>query len=371
MKKPQASHKLAHQLLNKLGKHKPKSFTVVVMPDFFFDRFVLYEKDFSQFVNEAHKVVRRKGGSIDKVKQVDFRGGNAANTATALARLGASVTPIIGTDDFGFSLLKHFLEPYSVDLTHIKTNGKISITTALEFHQNGGKVNLMLRDLGSLAKFGPENLTEKDYQLLAAADYVCVFNWAGTRERGTELAETVFRYVKSNGKGKTYYDTADPTPNNSRVPTLVKRVLCKDYVDILSLNENEAIQYASYINPKKVERLRKQHKKLENIALECADTLAQHLPSRIDLHTTAYSATFGKNKKPQITRSFKVRVLRATGAGDAWNAGNIYGDAQNLPDKTRLILANAVAAYYISNPKATHPTLNELKNFIKPVPENP
>ncbi|MEM2102764.1 MAG: carbohydrate kinase family protein [Candidatus Bathyarchaeia archaeon] len=365
MQRPQTPRKLVSPLLNRLEKHKTKGFTVVVTPDFFFDRFVLYEKDFSQFANEAHRVVRRKGGSIDNVKQVDFRGGNAANTAIALVRLGASVTPIIETDNFGFSLLKRFLEPYGVDLTHVKTNGKISITTALEFHQKGGKVNLMLRDLGSLAKFGPENLTEKDYQLLATADYVCVFNWAGTREYGTELAETVFRYVKSHGKGKTYYDTADPTPNKSRVPTLIKRILHKDYVDILSLNENEAIQYAAYINPKRVENLRKQHRKLENLALECAALLAQHLTSRVDLHTTAYSATFNRNKKPQIAPSFTVRVLRATGAGDAWNAGNIYGDAQSLPNKTRLTLANAVAAYYISSPKAAHPTLNELKNFIK------
>ncbi|MBX5326704.1 MAG: carbohydrate kinase family protein [Candidatus Bathyarchaeia archaeon] len=365
MQKPQTSRTLVPHLLNRLETHKAKEFKAVVMPDFFFDRFVLYEKDFSQFANEAHKVVRRKGGSIDNVKQVDFRGGNAANTAAALARLGATVTPIIETDDFGFSLLKRFLEPYGVDMTHVKTKGKTAITTALEFHQNGGKVNLMLRDLGSLARFGPENLTEKDYQLLATADYVCVFNWAGTREHGTELAETVFRYVKSDGKGKTYYDTADPTPNKSRVPTLIKRVLYKDYVDILSLNENEAIQYATYISPKQTENLRKQHKKPENLALECAATLAQHFTSRIDLHTTAYSATFNKNKKPQITPSFKVRVLRATGAGDAWNAGNIYGDAQSLPDKARLTIANAVAAYYISSPKAAHPTLNELKNFIK------
>jgi len=31
----------------------------------------------------------------------------------------------------------------------------------------------------------------------------------------------------------------------------------------------------------------------------------------------------------------------------------------------RLTFANAVAAYYVSSPKATHPTLNQLKNFLK------
>jgi len=335
------------------------------MPDFFFDRFVHFKHDVGKFMEEAQKVVRRKGGSIDNIRQVDFRGGNAANTASALFKLGVQTVPIIETDNFGHSLLKRFLEPLSVDLSHVKISGKASITTALEFKQNGSKVNLMLRDLGSLEKFGPENLTVNDYKLLATADYVCIFNWAGTREYGTELAETVFRFVKSKGRGRTYYDTADPTPNKNRIPTLVKRVLSKDYVDILSLNENEAIQYATYISPKQVETLRKRHKKLENLALECAAILTEHFTSRIDLHTTAYSATFHENKKPRIIPSFTVKALRATGAGDAWNAGNIYGDSQGFPDKIRLAFANAVAAYYVSSPRATHPTLNQLGKFLK------
>jgi len=365
MSKTRSSNRPSSNLLSWLGKHKPQRFNVVVMPDFFFDRFVHYKKDAKKFSKEVLRVVRRKGGSIDNVRQVDFRGGNAANTAAALATLGASVYPIIETDDFGFTLLNYFFEPLSINLTHVKTKGKTSITTALEFKQNDNKVNLMLRDLGSLAKFGPKNLTPKDYQLLTTADYVCVFNWAGTRQYGTDLAESVFRYVKTKGKGETYYDTADPTPNKNKIPTLIERVFLKDLVDILSLNENEAIQYATYINPKRVENLRKKPKKLEELALNCAAILAEHLSSRIDLHTTAFSATFNKNKKPYIVSSFTVKVLRATGAGDAWNAGNIYADKHGISDKARLTFANAVAAYYISSPKATQPTIDQLKNFLK------
>jgi sugar/nucleoside kinase (ribokinase family) len=354
-----------NNLLSWLGKHKARGFNVVVMPDFFLDRFVQYDKDFDKFSEEALEVVRRKGGSIDNVKQVNSRGGNAANTAAALAQLGASVYPIIETDSFGFTLLKHFLGPLSVNLSYVKTKGKSSITTALEFRQNDAKVNLMLRDLGSLADFGPENLTQRDYRLLTVADYVCVFNWAGTRKHGTDLAETGFRHVKTRGKGRTYYDTADPTPNKNKIPTLIKRVLSKDLVDVLSVNENEAVQYATYISPTQVATIRNKYKKLEKLALKCAAILADHLSARIDLHTTIYSATFSKNKKPSLMPSFKVKVLRATGAGDAWNAGNIYADEQGLPDKARLTFANAVAAYYVSSPDGTHPTLDQLRNFLK------
>jgi sugar/nucleoside kinase (ribokinase family) len=356
-------------LLKWFENPKTKGFRVVVMPDFFFDRFVQYPKDFNSFSKNALEVVRRKGGSMDNVKQVNFRGGNAANTAAALATLGATVYPIIETNPLGLTLLKHFLQPLNVNFNYVKTKGRVSITTALEFIQNG-RVNLMLRDLGSLADFGPKSLTLTDYDLLASADVVCVFNWAGTRKHGTELAQTVFHYVKTKGKGVTYYDTADPVPNKEKIPTLIEHVLLKDFVDILSINENEAVQYATYISPKRGTLLRKKYKKLEKLALECAALLAEYLSSRIDLHTTAYSATFRRNKKPQIASSFKVKMLRTTGAGDSWNAGNIFADQQCLSDKARLTFANAVAAYYVSNPNAAHPTMNQLKSFLKKMSQN-
>lgn len=354
----------ADHLLNWLERHETKEFSAVVMPDFFIDRFVEYPQDFDSFSRNAREVVRRKGGSIDNIDQVNFRGGNAANTAAALAALGVTVVPIIETDSLGLTLLRHFLARLSVNLDHVKTDGKAALTTALEFREDGSKVNLMLRDMGTLADFGPTSLSAKDYELLKRADVVCVFNWAGTRNHGTKLAETVFRYVKTKGRGMTYYDTADPTPNKEKIPTLLRYVLSKDFVDVLSVNENEAIQYAACINPNRVAALRKKQERIEKLALECATILAEHLLCRIDLHTTAFSATFCRNKKALMATSMPVETLRATGAGDSWNAGNIYADQQGLPSKMRLMFANAVAAYYVSSSRAAHPSLNQLESFL-------
>jgi len=82
------------------------------------------------------------------------------------------------------------------------------------------------------------------------------------------------------------------------------------------------------------------------------------------LHTTAFSATVTK-KKEVVVPAFKVKVLRATGAGDAWNAGNILGDDNDLSDECRLALANAVAACYLANPAGSHPTRQNLVQFIE------
>jgi len=349
------------ELLNFLEKLKPtKKFSVVVMPDFFLDRLVTYEGNLNNFSKAIAQVSERKGGSIHGIKQQELRGGNAANTAAALAALGAKVSPIIETSLLGLHLLKFYLDPFKADLSHVKTSGKMSLTTAIELTHQGEKVNVMMSDLGSLSEFGPNNLTPEDFQLLREADYVCIFHWAGTRRWGTQLAERVFNYVKKEGKGKTYYDTSDPNPKKEEAPKLVKKVLLGKLVDIFSVNENEAFCYASQLD-EKVCNLQKKMK-LNELAKECARILAKNLSARVDLHTTTFAGSFIGNSEVTVP-AFKVSVLRATGAGDSWNAGNIFGDALGLPDRCRLTLANAVAAYYVSNPAGEHPTLPKLVDF--------
>jgi len=355
-------YKHLKELVDWLEEVKPKRFNVVVMPDFFLDRFVFCEGHIESLFDSVLRVASRKGGGIDGVQQVEFRGGNAVNTASALASLGAKVHLIVETSPLGLKLLEFYLEPLGVDLSRVKAEGKTSFTTSLEFTYENTKVNVMLRDLGSLPSFGLDKLEADDFKLLENAEYVCVFNWAGTRNKGTELAEGVFRHVKTRGKGKTYYDTADPSPNKEKIPQLVERVLLAGLVDIFSVNENEAVWYASQLS----QEVNRQNGKmrLEELAKKSARILARKMSARVDLHTTEFAASLSE-KSEVIVSAFKVPVLRVTGAGDAWNAGNIFGDAHGLSDSCRLTLANAVAAYYISSPQAKHPTLQELTEFCR------
>jgi len=343
-------------------KSQLKEVSVVVMPDFFLDRFISLDYDIKAFSKIIGDVVRRKGGSVDGIEQAEFRGGNAINTASALAALDVKVTPIVCTSKLGLHLIKFYLKSSRVNLSRIKIFEKLSITTAMELKTENGKANVMLRDVGALADFGPRHLNDEDFEEIENADYVCVFNWAGTKRFGTKLAETVFRHVKVKGKGKTYYDTADPTPNKEKIPELVKNVLQSRFLDVLSVNENEAVCYASQLSGK-IKEFR-ESLRFDELAKESARILASHLSARIDLHTTSFSATFTK-KDETVVPAFQVPILRATGAGDAWNAGNILGDAYGLPDDCRLLLANAVAAYYISNQKGLHPTRKELIKFCE------
>jgi sugar/nucleoside kinase (ribokinase family) len=343
-------------------KEAPKKLDVVVMPDFFLDRLINLNYEAPRFFSMVADVVKRKGGSVDGIAQTEIRGGNAINTSSALAALGVKVTPIVCTNKLGLQQIDFYLKRYRVDTSHTKILEKASLTTALELKTETGKANVMLRDLGSLADFGPSNLTDDDYKLIENADYVCLFNWAGTRKFGTELAQTVFHRAKAKGKGKTYYDTADPTPNRDKIPELMEQVLKTRQVDILSVNENEAICYAALL--KKEAIVHEGKPRFDELAMESARILAKHLSTRIDLHTTSFSATFTK-KSEIVVPAFKVKTLRATGAGDAWNAGNILGDGNALSDEYRMALANAVAACYLSDPEGMHPTRQKLVKFIE------
>jgi len=335
--------------------------TVVVLPDFFLDRLITLEKTQSEFAKTIAEFASRKGGSLDGVPQADIRGGNAINVASALATLGVKVTPIVCTSQLGRKLLAHYLKPLGVDLSHVKVADSASVTTALELRGQSGKVNVMLRDLGSLAGFGPGDLSDSDYEAIRMADFVCVFNWAGTRNHGTALAQKVFEAVKAHGRGKTYFDSADPTPNCEKIPELVEKVLKGQQLDVLSLNENEAITYAKYFKDGAASE--NVNQRIDELALESARFLAKQLPARIDLHATSFSATVTKQCETLVP-AFKVNALRATGAGDAWDAGNIFAEANNLSDECRLTLANAVSALYLADPLGEHPTPRQLIEFL-------
>jgi sugar/nucleoside kinase (ribokinase family) len=140
------------------------------------------------------------------------------------------------------------------------------------------------------------------------------------------------------------------------------RVLKSNLVDILSVNENEAIVYARLLDSGFVEG--KEDLPFAELAMEAARVLARYLPARIDLHTTEFSASL-RGKVEVVAPTFEVKVLRATGAGDAWTAGNIVGDHNGLSDLCRLRLANAVAACYLSDPEGRHPTWKNLLSFLR------
>ena len=321
------------KLVKKLNK-KEVSLKVVVMPHFCVDNFVHYGKSFDSFLKELEKIAAQGGGNIP-VKQVLHRGGKAANCASALASLGTNVSLIAKTNMLGYKLLEHFFAGKQIDLSHVKTDGELAFTTAIELQG----VNIMISYAGSLQQFGPEVLTPEDEKLIKDADVLCLSDW-GLNERGSELANYIFTIAKE-GKTRVFFDPGDPTPKGSKEAEEIKKIkglLRQGLVDALSVNENEIERYGG------------------------KEFLRNY--TRVDFHTEQYVKSYSTESESERVPTFKVNPMRLTGAGDAWNAGDIVADALSLSDEQRLLLANATAAFYIAHPEGKHATLKELADFI-------
>lgn len=321
---------------------------VVVMPDFFVDRVVSFPGTMAKLSRELLRVAKQGGGNIPLTKQLMLRGGNAANTGAALAKLGARVHLIARTSELGLKLLKILLGR-GVDLSRVKTGGKLALTVALEASHKGRRVNVMLGDPGSVAEFGPEDLSREDLELVRRASFACVFNWNLNR-LGTQLAEKVFKLAR----GVRFLDTGDPSPKRGEIGELLDRVLLKGLVDVLSVNENEALWYASHFEPK----LRR--KGLEAVR-EAARVLHENFGCTVDLHTPSFSLSWVKGEEHRAP-AYEVEVKISTGAGDAWNAADIFAHGLNFSPERRLRFANAFAALYVSS--GEHPSRGEVEKFI-------
>ena len=93
-------------------------------------------------------------------------------------------------------------------------------------------------------------------------------------------------------------------------------------------------------------------------------SLKKKIHGRIDLHTSNFACTVNKNCTviPSIQLS---KICRITGAGDAWNAGNLFAELLNFDDDERLLFANLVAGCYIASSDPIHPSLEEIISFIR------
>jgi len=332
-----------------LDRRTIAKYHVVMLPDFFVDHFVSLPSAEATWTT-VRALVAQGGGNMPGVPQQICQGGNAANTALALARLGISSHLICRTNPLGMHLLQFFLGRHQVDLSGVKTTGTLALTTALEFHES--QANVMLGDPGSVADFSFEQLDSQDFERITSSDIIGVVNWNLNRY-GTELAEKVLKIVRKEG-AKTFFDSGDPSPRVKDIPDLVARVLRNPTLDIFGLNENE-LRYYSDIPVTSHEDL-----------IGALEHLKKQIRARIDLHTSRFSCSM--DGAPTLVPTISVpRIYRSTGAGDAWNAANLFAELFGFGDDERLLFANIAAGAYISMPEPIHPTIDTILNFIKKI----
>ncbi len=326
------SIKMKSRLLEKMRRGNPSQFHVTLLPDFFLDRF-LYFDEIDEAFEKIGDVYDRGGGNLPNVRQSISHGGDAANTAIALSRLGVKAHLIGRTSELGHHLLKFFLERKGVDISKMKDDGELALTMAMEFGKEG--INVMIGDVGSVKNFGFDDLDDDDLDLIASSDMVFIGSW-NLNMKGTDLAQNTFKFAKKHDV-KTFLDSGDPSFRKD-LPELKKAL--KNNLDILAISDDEL----KYFAPGAVE-------------------LKKEIYARIDLPTQDFSMSIDD----EITRVNSIPIKKkylSTGAGDAWNAGDIFGELAEFAPDERLLLANIVAGVYISSPQQLHPDLKKIKKFL-------
>ncbi|MEO9365023.1 MULTISPECIES: carbohydrate kinase family protein [Candidatus Nitrosocaldus] len=321
----------------------------VAMHDFFIDRIVrLGGISPDGLLSSMKGKIEAGGGSIRGIEQVEMKGGNAVNLAYALAMLDARCKLVTVADDYGRMMLRHtFTGLSNVDL--ILLNGKQGYTVSLEFVDGSRVANVMLSDLGDNAYFGADRLEGLE-GVLSNAACIAVVNWTSNM-KGTELAEKAF---STSSRALHFIDPADLGGRGKEFADAILEGRFR--LDVLSMNENEARIVA---NTLELEPLPYNYS-MDDVARLCRG-IASTLAIRVDLHTPICSAT-SDGKDHEEVRAFKVDPRIATGAGDVWDAADILGYLCKMDDHTRLLFANASAAYYVKN--AIAPTLDDVLSLV-------
>ncbi|MFW9847629.1 MAG: carbohydrate kinase family protein [Candidatus Thorarchaeota archaeon] len=343
-------------------KNPPPVGKPVILPDFFLDHFLI-SGSLEDFIEALRKMASQGGGNLMGTTQFIRRGGNSANVAAALHKLGVESILIVTTDAYGKQILQSLIDS-DFNLDYIHDDGALSSTVSIEVEHNGRRVNLMVSDSGSAARFSFEQLTEKDLKAISKSQIIVLENLNHNKE-GVNLARDLFTYARNHSKASTFMDTGDPSGDPEKIIGLVKSVVHEGLVDILSVNENESAWFAWALDN------RAQHWRDAVRNPECWMDTAKFLSGetgvRVDLHTPYYSATIEDDSVVAIP-TFKVDSKILCGAGDAWNAGDIFGEIFGLTKKDRLLFANSVAALYVSQGTAEHPTRKDVITFLNDMP---
>lgn len=334
------------RLAERLSQARPGDLHVVALPDFFLDHFVTAPA-WGEAVALMEGVHARGGGNVPGWPQRFHPGGNATNTALALARLGVRAHLVAITDAFGLAYLRETVAPHGVDVKQVRSTGRLAITTALEFGPD--RRNVMLSHPGSLADLRFEDLDDNQLTLVEGSDAVLIANWTANRAAGTPFVESILK-LAGGGRALTYLDTGDPSSRLAEVPELKRRVFSSPDLDVLAVNENEARIFSA-----------------ESDAELGAAKVASEISGTLDLHTGRAAVTWTKEGRAEAP-CLDVPMKRATGAGDAWNAGNLLGHLLKLDPAERLLLANVVGGLYVSGEDGLAPRLSDVVACLRSAP---
>jgi ribokinase len=327
------------------------------MPDFFLDRILMLQSQ-NEFFQSIVDKVRVGGGSIREIPTVDRKGGNAANIAYSIAKLGGRVAFFTVGDKIARSVIETTFQEFGEKVEVIISEGIQGKTTSMELYETAegdSKVNVMLSDVGDNADFGKTRVsTENHMKILNRADAVIITNWASNL-KGTELMKFAF---ESSPKALHFVDPADFQLRKEEFIEIL--ALLSDKIDVLSINENECNTLGSSLG---FGTLLPWDSYSRQEVKDAALKISEKIGISIDIHTKLGSA-WSNGKDSEIVPAIRSEIRTLTGAGDVWDAADVIAYLAGLDPRDRLMFANAASSLYVRNHSAESPTLEDVVELL-------
>ncbi len=299
-------------------------------------------------------VARADGGvGVELVPKRRCEGGFAINTGRVAACLGLKpcLPGLYGkeTIDPAYHEFKDSCELLSL--------GAPALTIALEF--GDGKVLMSnLEAVSSLTwndfknHFGETKLKE----LFAGVDILGLGYWSLTANFDGLFQGFMDQYETATPPRRMFFDFADIKKKSSE-SFIQSLEMIRSYNSKIpmtfSLNEHEVMELFSRIGVERPE--------LKPAALARALTAAREKIGFDELvvHTPDFgAASSAQEGEAYALQERQTKTVRLAGAGDSFNGGYLCASLGDLPLKQRLVVANAVTAYFVTH--ATAPTKEQL-----------
>jgi sugar/nucleoside kinase (ribokinase family) len=279
------------------------------------------------------------GREIIAQEMVLTLGSSSAILVCGLARLGMPVTFIskIGKDDFGKFCIDA-LESKKVKTENVIRDAKLrtGLTVSLNFREDKAQVTYP----GAIPHLYYKDIPPKVFRQNDHLHVSSFFLQDGLLSSFPQL----FQDAKHLGMSTSLDPNCD---NRNQWNSGIWKVL--EYVDVLLLNEMEAINIAKA--------------KSVNRALEI---FAQKVPTVVIKLGSKGCLAKSRGQVIQLP-AFKIKPVDATGAGDSFDAGYLFSHLNNLDLRKSLTIANACGGLSTQGlgGTATQADWDELQRFLR------
>lgn len=296
-----------------------------------------------------------KAGELTQIKGLSRAvGGCVPNVGADLKKIDKNL-PVyacgkIGKDEEG-EFVKSELASFGLDVTEIKTDEseKTSFTEVMSVY--GGE-RTFFTYAGASAIYGESDI---NFYLPVKMLHLGYFLLLDKVDNGDGLK------ILKKAKEKGIKTSIDLVSENSDRYSLV--LPCLKYTDNLIINEIEAGKLAG-IEPKK-ENIKKIAEKLKEYGVK----------ERVIIHLPDFGACLSDSGYTEIASLLLPEgyIKGATGAGDAFCAGSLYGIYNGFSDKEILEFASMAAATSLRAPDAVSgmTSFNEIKDMFKDFKRRP